>query len=409
MTTEFIERDALINTPEQPSPPVETPPPITHYYIPPPANEPLLTRVRSFFGMDVALKAGSQVIQGADGARYMFLISSNSYEDREQETITSKALEAYEASCYPGADVFYCDNPLLWFHDPDVPMGTIEAVAYIQPFLVEVAKELPNDPVAKVLWDFAESNGDNAGASIKFGYREEDRSPDGEYSHVIKLETSYLPERQLAANVRTYAGVLNDMSSAESNNRLDEIFEKVSGGKIKNAAELLHAKSGALKKQLAEVGLAHKAIGDPTDVADETEAAVDAAEDSAEMEAKAEPGANIGQLVELVAQIYRLVMEQVDSQSYLMEQEMALAKALKAIKDDVAQSKAKAADVSFELRIAAIEKQLGLSPRSVSQVKGTNPEAVSAAIKNLTSDVNEENLVEVWGFKAKPPIEYHNK
>lgn len=401
--TSGVEIDAL-----KMADPTPNAPPPNHQWkslILPPPNEPFIQKVRSFLGMGKdTIKSGSHVFKGVDGARYMFLISSNAYEDRERETMTSKALSAYEASCYPGAGLFNCDNPLLWFHDPDVPIGTIEAVNYSQPFLIELAKELPDDPVAKVIWDFAEQNGDNAGASIKFGYLEEDRNDNGEYTDIVKLETSYLPERALAANVRTYAGVINDMSSKESDKRLNEIFAKATGGTIENAAEMIHAKSGEFKKKLAALGQVHKALDDPTAITDETDEAVAAAEDGAEMEAKQTPAANIGQLVELVSQIYALVMQQVDGQEYLMESEMALAKSLKALKDErVAE---KAADSTLATRVAAIERQMGLTPRSVSQVKGSNPEAVSEAIKKLTSDVNEENLVDVWGFKVSPPIDY---
>src|SRR6187402_508039 len=100
--------------------------------------------------------------------------------DRENETITSKALEDYVASCHPAPDVFHCDNPYLWWHDDDVVMGEIIAVSYIEPFLVEMIQEIPNSPVSKVLFDFAELNGDNAGASHRFGYRDEDRTADGD-------------------------------------------------------------------------------------------------------------------------------------------------------------------------------------------------------------------------------------
>lgn len=395
MTTTYIERDALASTPEQP-PPDAHQHDMKSFIATPRTDASILERIRSIFTDE--LKPGILVTRkDADGLRHMFIITSNAYEDRESETITSAALKAYEDSCYPGDDLFHCDNPLLWFHDDDVPIGEIVAVNYSDPFLVEVAREL-NDPVAKVLWDYAEQNGDKAGASHRFGYRDEDRLPNGDYKRIFKQETTYLPDRALAANLGTYAGVLKEMSTVESDKRLNVIFEQATG--IKDAASKIHAKSGALKKELAELGIMSKAA--PPVVADDTAAAeVDAETDT---EAKAEAPGDFAKYLETLNQIYALVMSMVDAQSGMYDAEMGMMKALKAQED--ARVKDKAYNDTLEKRVAMVESRLNMSGRSVTQQRDTNAEALTKAAKDLVDGVEKDGTSKVWGFEAAPPIDY---
>lgn len=396
-----IEQDAL-NTEGAPLPiEVHEPHKLKSFIATPRTDTGILQRIRSFFTDE--MKPMLTVQKGADGLRYMFIITSNSYQDREDETMTSEALKAYEASCYPGDGLFKCDNPLLWWHDDDVPMGEIVAVNYSEPFLIEVARELPA-PVAKVLWDYAERQGDKAGASHRFGYREEDRTPNGEYKRIFKQETTYLPERALAANIGTYAGVMKDMSSRDSDKRLDEIFAQVSGGQIQNASAKIHAKTGEIEKELAALGIGHKArkADDPMnpDAEIDTEAV-----DAAETEAKAEIPADFMSKLQSLMQIYALVMDMVDAQSGMMETELALGKELKALKDENA--KEKAYNKTLEERVAILEKRLSIAPRSVTQERGTNPEALKAVVDVAVQQQHNGELVNVPGWGSlKPPIDY---
>ena len=397
MTSDYIELDALATTPEQP-PPHQHNHTFKSMILTPRTDASLMQRIRSLFTSE--LHPGVHIAhKDANGLRHMFLITSNSYLDREDETMTSEALKAYEASCYPGAGLFTCDNPLLWWHDDDVPIGELVAVNYSEPFLVEVARELPN-PVAKVLWDYAEANGDNAGASHRFGYREEDRLPNGDYTRIFKQESTYLPDRALAANIGTYAGVIKEMSTAESDKRLNQIFEQATG--IKDAASKIHAKSGALEKELAALGIGHKAKKQKAegDMPMDEEVPTDGEEVPVE-EAKVEGvAADLGQIIALVSQLYALISEQVSSQEYLMDSQMAMGKELKALKD-------KALNQTLEQRIGIIEKRLNMQARTVTQEKGSNPESLKAVIETAIKEKDEGNLVEVpgWG-KLAPPIDY---
>src|SRR6185436_17404679 len=154
-----IETDAITSTPASDPVPSEAHEheEVKSIVMTPRMDDGLRQKIRTWITGD---NPNMPILYKVNGLRRMILFTSNSYQDREGETITSKALEAYEASCYPGEGVYHNDNPLLWWHDDDIPMGTIESGELITPFLMEVAQELPNDPISKALWDFAEKNGD---------------------------------------------------------------------------------------------------------------------------------------------------------------------------------------------------------------------------------------------------------
>lgn len=406
----IIEKDALANTPDAPEKSaflVHTHAPLKSFIATPRHDPTLMERFRSLFKSE--LKPGQFITKGADGSRYMFIITSNSYEDRDNETITSKALETYEASCYPGEGLFHCDNPLLWWHDDDVPMGEIVAVSYSEPFLVEVAKELPS-PTARVLWDFAETNGDNAGASHRFGFREEDLQPDGSYTHIFKQESSYLPERNLAANLMTFSGVIdNTMSNPQSDAWLNKIFSAATGGKIKDAAAKIHAKSGELDKELAALGITHKAKADDPEP-EEPKLDEDGNPIPEEKEEVTLPNDFMAKLQQLEA-IYQMMMDMVSAQSGMAEDmetaidgTAALAKAFAANA-----SKEKAAADTLEKRVQMLESRLSLTQRRASQAKETDPETVKASIDDAIKSAEDANLVESPVGKIKPPLNYNGR
>lgn len=420
MTTTFIEKDALNNTPVQmlddaaafTFDPHHPHTPLKSFILTPRQDPTLMERFRSLFKSE--MKPGQYITKGNDGLRYMFLITSNSYEDRDNETITSKALESYEASCYPGEGLFHCDNPLLWWHDDDVPMGEIVAVNYSQPFLVEVAKELPT-PTARILWDYAERNGDAAGTSHRFGYRDEDRKDDGSYTHIIKQESSYLPERQLAANLMTFSGVINGtMSNSQSDAWLNKIFSEATGGKISDAASKIHAKSGELDKQLQAMGITHKAKADVPPPEDEPK--LDADGNPIPTEDKEEvtlPGDFMAKLQQLEA-IYQMMMAMVADQGAMAEDmgagidaTAALAKEVKALKDE--KVTAKAYTDGLEARVKMLEARMSLSGRRASQDTETDPEIVKQSIDDAIKSAEDGELVESSMFGKLKPSPYAKK
>lgn len=361
------------------------------------------------------LKPGMHVVSSPgqpQDLRYMFLITSNAYQDRENETITSAALKAYEESCYPGEGLFHCDNKLLWWHDPDVVMGDIVAVNYSEPFLIEVAREAPT-AMAKVLWDFAEQNGDKAGASHLFGYLKRDKQLDGTYTRIFKQETTYLPDRPLAANARTYAGVLTPMASAQSDQRLNDIFKEATG--IENAAELIHAKSGELEKKLAALGHQHKARKASPEAGADTEMGDMAGEDTISNI----PVAEFVKLAKFVAKLQDFVMQLVDGQEGLLTGQAALEGTMKSLTEMRTAEKAHTTSLETRLktqddlikaltqRLDTAEKHLSLAPRSVQTQPGESAEAVKAAVDQAQKAREDDSFEEVRGWgKLKPAPKY---
>jgi hypothetical protein len=408
-----IEQDVLISTPE-----ANTPPPTPHTH-----------EVSSFVATPRDIDAGliqkvwtwmkgenpnaPIVYKTSEGLRRMLLFTSNSYKDRDGETITSKALEDYESACYPGEDVYHNDNPMLWWHDDDVPMGTIEGVEYIMPFLVEVGQEIPNDPISKILWDFAEKNGDAAGVSHRYGYLEKDRDDDGTFHRIFKQETSYLPERSLAANGKTYAGVLKPMSIPESRKRLGQILAEATG--VSDIEEVLHTEGiPAARKRLAEIGLQHKAL--PPKVVDAAPAVVEGdeiMEEDSEEDVKDAAPLSIEGISNAFNQFMAIVMDLVEAQGGIVDNQMGMAKELTEIKEmrvsEKAQDSTTITDMQEKLKalseqVAELSRRASLAPRSASrELAPSDPEfakkQISEAIDNAQDAREKQSTVSdsFWG------------
>lgn len=202
-------------------------------------------------------QTGVVVWKGRDGLRYLFLVTSNSYEDRDNETITTKALADYverawnriEERCTP-------DNELLFWHKGE-PIGDIVWTDMEGPFLLEVAKERPNKLIRlsktrkgyiKQVWNGIEAKKYKWGASHGFQFLDSDKQG-GTYRRIKKFETSVLP-LDAAANPYTFAGVIDDM---DRNKVLEDLL------KVPEAAAKFRKGVRAVKQELDKQGLAHKA------------------------------------------------------------------------------------------------------------------------------------------------------
>lgn len=138
--------------------------------------------------------------------RRMFLITSNSYEDREGETITTKALQGYVDGMWNGNEFLSGKQDLLFGHG-GAAIGHIGWADMVGPFLVEIAEER-DTPYAKRKWDYIEEHPDiDWGASHGFEYVEADKQADGTYQRIYKFETSII-EVDRAANLLTLAEVI---------------------------------------------------------------------------------------------------------------------------------------------------------------------------------------------------------
>lgn len=161
----------------------------------------------------IAVAADGRIFKdnASDTRRLMMIVTSNAYQDREQEIVSQQALEGYVESCWKDGD-FVGDNPLLLWHGGE-PIGDIIYAAMEGPFLIEIARERSNQIVnvargeqsplygeVKAIWDALEQEPD-LGASHMFGFLQEDES-DGVYKRIFKKESSVLP-RMAAANFLT--------------------------------------------------------------------------------------------------------------------------------------------------------------------------------------------------------------
>lgn len=189
------------------------------------------------------------VWKGADGLRLMFLVTSNSYKDREHETITTKALTTYVESQWNDKQ-FSGDNTLDYRHRRDI--GEIVWADMEGPFLLELAKEI-DTPYAELRWDLIERTPglDWAASHEFFGTRADKQG--GTFHAIRKIRTSVLPRRD-AANELTLAEVLK-MKQPRA-----DLLEKLTGrpkiaGRVK---ELLDE----LVTELSGQGIEHKALID---------------------------------------------------------------------------------------------------------------------------------------------------
>jgi len=160
-------------------------------------------------------KHGLNIFKAGDDLRFMGLVSSNSFRDREGEIVKSDGLKEYangDTETKPG------DNMLLVWHGGD-PIGKIIHAQFYKSFLIEVAQELPDkevnialpgqEPVMttiKNIWDNIESTPGQWRTSI--GFRALGKSEQGIIYPIDKIETSII-YRDYQANTFTVGEVIS--------------------------------------------------------------------------------------------------------------------------------------------------------------------------------------------------------
>ena len=203
-------------------------------------------------------RAGLTVYKSEDGRRYLFIVTSNSYKDRENEAVATKALKSYVDSAWAVEDKCLPNNPLYFWHGGE-PIGDIVWTDMKGPFLIEVARERKNKRIhlsrkhvttVKQVWDAIEQSDTRWGASQGFRHFAHDRDKEGTYHNIYKFETSILPLEQ-AANQYTFSEVL-EMTSR--NEVLDEML------KIPSIGEQLTNGIKRIKRELDLRGLQHKEL-----------------------------------------------------------------------------------------------------------------------------------------------------
>lgn len=212
--------------------------------------------VRQLSAIEASEGSKATVFKYADGQRYMLLVTSNAYQDREDEWITTDALKAYVDSQWRG-EQFDGDNVLLFWHDGP-PIGDCVFADMEGPFLFEVFRERASgwpmiQHYAKAIWDYVEATPDvDWGSSHGFQYNPTETERDGGrvYRSIQKFESTIVP-REYAANGLTYSGVIH-MTDKARNEALERIVPGW-GDKIRQAL-------GLAKTELDEAGAEHKAL-----------------------------------------------------------------------------------------------------------------------------------------------------
>jgi len=210
-----------------------------------------VTRLEKLFH---ARKEGVSVQRSPDGLRHMIIVTSNSYKDRERETLTTKSLKEYVDNAWQG-DTFVDQQPYYYWHSDDLPpIGRIVWADMEGPFLVEVAKELGTS-VSKKAFDYVEAHPEiKWGSSHGFDYPESQKGLDGTYNKIYKFETSLLP-LEAAANPYTLASVVGEQKDMDK----DKLFDDMIG--IPGAARSLRKGLRSADATLQAEGLQHKSLG----------------------------------------------------------------------------------------------------------------------------------------------------
>lgn len=216
-------------------------------------------------GLFSRVKDGMVVYRGRDGLRYLFIVTSNSYWDREHEAITTKALQSYVDGAWAVDDKCLPRNPLLFWHDPKAEIGDIVWTDMEGPFLLEIAKERRNKAIkvttkdhiwtttVRAIWDAIETVKLRWGASWGFEHPESARTDDGVYKYIRKFETSVLP-LDAAANPYTFATTIGD--GMDKDKFINDLL------KIPSLAQKFRKGTRAVAQELGKRGLEHKALAD---------------------------------------------------------------------------------------------------------------------------------------------------
>ena len=356
--------------------PVSEPEPEVVKYIAPDSNaDGFLKALRG--KLKRGLKPDASVLKDAHGRRYMLVVTSNSYLDREGETISTEALKSWVDRQWIADDAFHTENKLLFWHDERLELGDIVFADMRGPFLVELAREA-NTEGARKMFDYIEAHPqEKLGASHRFAFLTHQRDDEGTYhKYIEKRETSILP-REVAANALTLSGVI-PMAS-----KRDEYLHKYLGLE-KEAAEKLDKTFEEIVEMFSANGIEHKAKGDADPEETAKEAVVIAAKNHGSM-----------------------VVQMAGDLATLLERQDDLETANKALTDENTTLKTKTADrlKAAEDTIAGLQTQLDGRPRQASRAAETEvnkselSEAAQEAIEAGTTEVDE-----FWGTKVQKGI-----
>lgn len=371
----------------------------------------------------------------AGGRRYMFLMSSNAYRDREGDIVKEQALNEYVTN--------FRSTPHLFWHGGE-PVGTIIAAKMSGPLLLELSRELPDavidlkrDPDEEPMlierskvWDALEKGDTAWGASIGFGHEKGDEH-DHEFEHILKVETSSLP-LNMAANGITPSFVIGGKPMSETakkdrRNLWEKFIGKDPASELDAAMEGVRValdKSGLERKELdvqKVKGLledTHEAIaakiGELTDDAEKVDAITNyiiselmgtATEivDDIPMEEMAdeeddEDEPMPGVVMELTEQVKALAQEANDVQDEMKEFIPAFIEMAGVVKELAPLAQKATVLDDLTARMEKMEKLVAMTPRAASTAKET---AVDKAVIKREIDKSLRGEKTVLGVKVK--------
>lgn len=190
--------------------------------------------------------------RGADGRRYLGILSSNPYRDRDEEFVAHAALEAMVDAEWDG-ETYKGTGKVLFWHEGE-PIADIVWADTEKGFLIEIARER-DSPWAHTMFDLIERTDIDWGASIGFKTRVYDELVNAKgdvvervYRQLRRVETSVLP-RAFAAN--PFTNVMR-FKMGNKKNQLRQLWlirnapaaAKLEAGLRKGAAETADALDG---------------------------------------------------------------------------------------------------------------------------------------------------------------------
>jgi len=318
------------------------------------------TRVSNFLKRQ-PLKDGVGVLKDNAGRRYMFMITSNGYQDRDNQHVATKAIEQYVDSCWQTEDHFNGKNAHYIWHMKE--LGSISDLMFADVwsgFLVELWREQMDNPIAKGFYNYVEKHPEMEwGASQGFFGSKADAQT-GVFKSIVKYESTTLP-RAAASNVLTLSEVL-PMEKSKRDQFLNAFMKEEFG--IEDAAGLLKQGTDKLRAAMQERGIQAKAVGDEHETV--RKARAEALQQSAEL---------MLSLVEVQDEFQKDLQAVKDGQATL----------LKAKDDQIASltSKLETQQAEFAKQVNDLRTQINLPPARASQANSTvRTDAEAATLKD---------------------------
>lgn len=231
------------------------------------ALQEILDDAKASLDDDTPVSKAYVLKRAADGRRYLGLISSNPYRDRDEDFVTEKALrEAIDREWRGGK--YIGKNVVLFWHDGPPIADDIFADVESR-FLIEIAKER-DTPFARAIFDMIEARPDiDWGVSIGFYSTPEDKER-GIFRAIRREESSVLP-RAFAANPYTHVEVKTmktktTKSGANARDLLRSMFLQTVAPEAAELEKKLRkgAKSTASQLEAASVQRKQRTLSTPT-------------------------------------------------------------------------------------------------------------------------------------------------